>query len=390
MGPQRTSPPSPPHCTRAFLAVACAAFLPLGCANPGPPRPPSLHLPSPVADLAASRVGDTVQLTWTTPDRSTDDLPLAGPFAAEVCQATAVRARDPDPEDPTCQIVLRLSVQPGPSHASVPLPAMATAGPPALLALRLRLRNSRGRAAALSAPALSVAGVAPPPVTVLQAQPAPGGVTLRWTPIPGSDPVLLHRTLVSAAPARTPETARIPETARTPETTLAAATARRTDPGGALDRTAAEGLTYRYTAERVRTLVLDGQTLTLRSPLSAAATVLVRDIFPPAAPTGLASIPGAPGQTAPAIDLSWEPSPEPDLAGYRVYRSDAAPSAPIGSATPTAPAWTLLTPVLLTVPAFHDLKVTPGHAFLYRVTALDTAGNESPSSTPVSETPASP
>ena len=50
--------------------IACAA----GCASPGPPQPPSLNLPEVVKDLTAERVGDVVQLHWTTPDMTTDRL----------------------------------------------------------------------------------------------------------------------------------------------------------------------------------------------------------------------------------------------------------------------------------------------------------------------------
>src|ERR1039458_468789 len=116
------------------------------------------------------------------------------------------------------------------------------------------------------------------------------------------------------------------------------------DAGGTVDRTAAIGATYRYTGQRVRSVAVGGQTLELRSAPSAAATVEVRDVFPPEAPAGLVAAPGfvypsdqrspgAPGfagegdaqkpAIAPAIDLSWDPNPEPRVAGYRVYRQDA-------------------------------------------------------------------
>ncbi len=87
------------------------------------------------------------------------------------------------------------------------------------------------------------------------------------------------------------------------------------DPGGTIDPTAQRGETYRYIAQRVRSVTLDGHALEIRSAPSPSITAVMRDTFPPKAPTGLAAIPAAG-----AIDLSWEPNAEPDLAGYIVYR----------------------------------------------------------------------
>ena len=47
------------------------------CGVPGIPKPPSLDLPQPVADLRAVRKGDSVYLDWTVPTETTDRLPSA-------------------------------------------------------------------------------------------------------------------------------------------------------------------------------------------------------------------------------------------------------------------------------------------------------------------------
>ena len=49
--------------TELLLALIGAALLLAGCGAPGAPQPPSLQLPSPVADLAATRKGDKVTLS---------------------------------------------------------------------------------------------------------------------------------------------------------------------------------------------------------------------------------------------------------------------------------------------------------------------------------------
>ena len=51
----------PSTLTFAALSVLTAAAL-AGCANPGPPRPPSLQLPEMVGDLSAERIGNRVLL----------------------------------------------------------------------------------------------------------------------------------------------------------------------------------------------------------------------------------------------------------------------------------------------------------------------------------------
>ncbi len=371
--PQRAS-----AAPRVASQLSLLALLLAGCANPGPPRPPSLHLPEPVTDLAASRIGDDLDLTWTSPSRSTDDLPLTGHLSAEFCEAPTAAATA------ACQPTLTLNVTPGPNHATLPLPPATRSGPPALLVVRVRIRNAAGRSADLSAPAFTAVGSAPHPVTDLRAGSIQGGARIEWTRIPGGASVLLHRTLLTPPPATAghpppPETDLQADGANTPNPDR--------DPGGTLDRTAAEGNTYRYTAQRLRSVTLDGHPVQLLSSPSPAVTVRIRDIFPPAAPTGLASVPGTPGETTPTIELSWDPNAEPDLAGYWVDRAELLPSPTPAAPSPT---WTRLTPTLLTTPASRDDTVTAGHRYLYRVVAVDTTGNQSPPSTPVEETAATP
>src|SRR6202453_2038290 len=72
------------------VSATLSISLTLSCASPGPPRPPSLRLPLVVKDLTAERVGDEVHLQWTTPEKTTDKLPIKGALTAEIC-------RDPTP-----------------------------------------------------------------------------------------------------------------------------------------------------------------------------------------------------------------------------------------------------------------------------------------------------
>jgi fibronectin type 3 domain-containing protein len=71
------------------------------------------------------------------------------------------------------------------------------------------------------------------------------------------------------------------------------------------------------------------------------------------------------------VDLSWSISPENDVAGYRVYRSEQEGAR-----------GELIQPALVSTPAVRDTSVQLGHRYWYTVTAVDRAGNESAASTP--------
>lgn len=143
------------------------------------------------------------------------------------------------------------------------------------------------------------------------------------------------------------------------------------DPGGLLDTSAVAGATYRYVAQRVRYVTLAGHALELEGEASAPVQVTYRDIFPPSAPRGLQAV--AVGQLAVnpsaglAVDLSWEPSPEDDVAGYNVLRRDAGAGG----------AGTLLNAAPVLAPAYRDTTVAAGRQYVYQVTAVDSHGNVS-------------
>jgi len=111
----------------------------------------------------------------------------------------------------------------------------------------------------------------------------------------------------------------------------------------------------------------------LESADSVPLIVTPKDIFPPAAPQGLvaAVLQGNPA-VAPVVDLSWSISPEADVVGYRVYRSEREGER--GAA---------VTSDLLPTPAYHDAAVQPGRRYWYTVTVVDRSSNESPASATV-------
>ena len=353
--------------TAIFLAAALLTAGISGCASPGPARPPSLHLPRPATGLTATRTGDDVVLHWTTPDKTTDNLNVQPALTAEVCREL--------PPATVCAPVKRLAVHPGPTEAAESLPSQLTAGPAILLAYRVQLFNAKGRSAGLSSPAFAASGAAPPPVVGLKATPVREGAMLEWQPQPAAAAVELDRILVQTKAPQMPSAKQPLQLTPSPPTEVhLRAGGQSADPGGTIDPTAERGEIYRYTAQRVRSVTLDGHALEIRSTLSPTITVVMHDTFPPRTPTGLAAVPSTDG-----IDLSWEPNTEPDLAGYIVYRRQVSVT---GEAIGTP---TRLTSTPTPAPAFSDRTAQPGQSYSYRVTAIDTAGNESPASTEVQE-----
>ena len=411
----------------AVAAVAALALVLLsGCANPGPPQPPSLKLPEIVSGLTASRVGDEVRLQWTTPSRTTDKLLITGPIVAEICRTTpAVAALLPTGAKPGAQmqtlcspVVVRVKVTPGTSQAVDTLAAELTSAPARLLAYRVQLRNAAGRTAGASPAVYAASGPAPQAVDELRGRATKAGVVLEWKAAAqgtvnreqgtqGAESIELVRNVVQSPTATAASTTATTTTASSgsasknglpgakepSESRFRAGGA--VDVGGTVDRTAQIGHAYRYTAQRVRSVQLAGQRLEVRSLLSAEVTVAMLDVFPPDAPVGLVAAPGfaggpTTGQNAgpatdeqaqrPAIDLSWEPEMEPRIAGYRVYRRDLESGAPN--------AWRLLDTEVVPEAAYRDLGVTAGQRYAYRVTAVSDAGKESAPCEEVVETAA--
>jgi len=144
----------------------------------------------------------------------------------------------------------------------------------------------------------------------------------------------------------------------------------------AVDKTVRLHETYEYRAQRVSRAEVDGKAVELVGELSAPVDVEVKDVFPPNVPTELAAVAtlGENG-AAPAIDLSWQPGSEAELAGYIVYRRESDG------------AWQRISPETPGIePGFHDAQVQPGHTYHYAVSAVSKGGQESERSTEAKET----
>ena len=353
------------------LAAALAAVLMLaGCGTPAAPQPPSLKLPVPVADLVASRTGNQVTLTWTMPKKSTDKLLLKNNVPVYVCRYASVGAGGNYVAAGAAP-----PVAPGAQGSfTETLPAELATGAPRPLSYFVELRNHNGRSAGLSNAAVVLAGEAPAPVAGLSAEVRKNGVVLRWESLRAaaqeSSTIRLHRKLLTPPSAKPPQQGLLtPQPEPVEQNLLIDSCALEAIKGScrALDSRIRFGQVYEYRAQRVARVTVEGKTLELAGELSPPVRVEARDIFPPAVPTGLAAV-ATTGENGAgnAIDLSWQPVTDADLAGYAVYRREGDGE------------WQRISPVgPLVPPAFHDSQVQPGHSYRYAVSSIDQGGNES-------------
>jgi len=366
------------------LALLAQGLLLSGCGTPGAPQPPSLNLPDRVTDLTAVRAGNHVTLTWTMPKRNTDKLLLKDSIAVLI---TRKESTGTDAIFDSVGGGLSLAPSSDCSFTDT-LSAALSAGSPHPLTYRVVLNNRKGRSAGPSNAAQVLAGEAPAPVTGLSAEMRKQGVVLHWTAIasPEATAIRLHRKLLTPPTANPHEGPLAPQPEPLDQNLLidSCAPDKSTSLCRALDKTIRFGQSYEYRAQRVARVTVDGKTLELAGELSAPIRVEALDIFPPEVPTGLVAVAtAAENGVAPgaqyAIDLSWQPVAETDLAGYAVYRAEKADRSDA--------AWQRISsgePILS--PAFHDAHVLPGHTYRYAVTSIDQGSHESARSAETEET----
>jgi len=356
------------RCGTALFLALLSGFL-LGCASPGLPSPPSLQLPNPVQDLTAQRVGNVVELQWTMPEQTTDDLDIKGKINIKLCRFAAAG---------NCVVVgAGLNFPPGAkAEYSDSLPPDLLSGPVQPLKYSVQLQNASRHSAGDSNMAASLSGPDVSVVSSLSTTVIERGVLLQWkTEDAAHGPAMsyrIERDLISEEKKPAPPTQKTPTKSplmvSAPEQThvVLRATPDATQGGieTILDATAKMGESYRYRVQRVLTV----NKVEAWSDASPAVTVAVRDVFPPRRPIGLEAVFDK-AEAAAFVDLSWTPNTEEDLAGYIVYRRDLDSGAAAVRISPAN--------VLLDSPAFHDADVLAGHRYAYSVSAVDKSGNES-------------
>jgi hypothetical protein len=361
--------PSGPNFALLFSIVLLAVG---GCGAPGEPTPPSPPIPTAITDLSARQDGDGVQLTFTLPSKTVSGDRLEQPPAVEVHRGSLKPDGSPDAKSfRVVQTIPGVMVEHYRSEEHIqvvdPVPPEQGRAHPNGLAYRVRTRASRRRASGESNTVMIHMLPVAERIPSLQSHVTETVIELSWpapTRTSAGDPLgpiveyHVYRGEIDPASAEAAAKNLTQAEWKSPLSLLG-----RSPTGNYGDGSFEFEKTYVYT---VRTVISQGGA-SIESGDSAPAVVAPHDIFPPAVPQGLvaALIGESPGH-APEVDLSWSINTEPDLAGYRLYRSEQ-------QSTPGE----LVTPDLLLSPAYRDTSVQPGHHYWYSVTAVDRSGNES-------------
>ncbi len=348
-----------------LFALAALSLAPT-CGKRTPPLPPLERIPQRTEELTGDQRGNLIILSWPAPRRNAGQGSVQSIRRVDVYRV-AEKLNAPLPmteEEFAARATLIGSVdydeirRAGDSLTYQD--SLELAGQPARLRYAIRYVNAAGQRAAFSNffPFEPAAKIAEPP-TNLEKTESETAIMITWEApkanIDGSTPVNLlgynvYRTAVSQ-----PQSGKSPLN-KTPLTATQYP-----------DKNFKFGEKYNYVVRAVSLGTLARPVESLDSSTVAAEP---RDTYPPSAPT--LSQPGlAPGRIA----LFWAANPEPDIAGYLLYR-----------ATNANGPWTQVTPTLYTKTTFTDENVESGKTYFYYLIAVDTAGNQSKPSEIVSET----
>jgi fibronectin type 3 domain-containing protein len=310
----------------AFLWLAVSLG---GCGYVGYPLPPAGNIPLPIANVKASQIGDKMIVEFTEPLITTEGLPIKRLGGLDVRIGQKI--------DPFSAGVWAEKAKPVPAKLSetgivtVDVPVKDWIGQDVIIGVRTT--NVKGKASTWSNFANLHVAAAPAVPTGLHAESDPHGSKLTWT---GSSPSYrVFRKLPGDK-----------EGAQIGEPTEASF----------VDETAEYDKKYVYWV-----VAVDGGA---RSPESETYEFTSIDKFAPATPSGVTAIIGPV-----SVELAWESNIEPDLRGYRVYRS-------VGGAEPERLAE-------VASPAFSDKKPVAGKKHSYTITAIDKRDNESAKSAAV-------
>jgi hypothetical protein len=318
-----------PSCLRPALSrvVFAALFLTTNCGYVGEPLPPLANVPGRVLDLSAVQRGAAISASFTLPTVTTENFPIKAPLHLDL----RIGPR-PDPFRESDWLATAMPLPEGPVEngiAHYSIPSAPWLGKSMVVGVRVIGANEKASAWSNF---VTVPVVAPPPVPMnVSAVAVPEGVRLSWQAAGTNFRVLRRSDNEDFAP--------IGDATQSPYT----------------DTSAEFGKPYTY---RVVTIAKIDEEHSAESELSADVSITPKDTFPPVVPTGLRATPAPNG-----IELSWEGNTEADLAGYRIYRSEAGgPFERIAEAV---------------LPAYADRMVEHGKTYRYAITSFDRTGNES-------------
>lgn len=302
--------------------VAGVALLAVSCGYVGDPLPPALHIPQPVQDLRVQQVESQLEVAFTIPPKTTDNLPTTDLTLVELRVGRMPEGGwNQDAWAAGAKAIALDATEPGPAEGSVDVKEYA--GQEIVAAVRMETKKRRSSAWSN----LAIIRIEPPVITPTDfvADSAADGAVLHWKGHDG--PMLIFR---DGAP--------VGEGAH----------------GSFTDKGAVLGKTYSYE--------IQARGDKAHGKRSAERRLTIEDRFPPAAPAGLQLAAGAG-----TLELTWTPNPEGDVLGYIVQR--AVGDGPFADAAN-----------YLDAPAYTDRNVQRGMRYRYRVMALDLRKNQSATS----------
>ena len=346
----------PKRIIQALVLASAAGWL-FGCGVQGTPHPPRLEYPAKITNLSVVQIGQSLELHFTLPQQTTDGERLTKPLEVEILRAVAPQGAGMAKLEPEVWTrLMRDEWLPYAKDNNISYSAHLTErefhdwrGQTLVVGVRTLTRGFRHRALE-SDPSnfvdVPIYDVSEPVGGVncvvtekaVEVQFSPPTRTLSGAPIHDLAGYRIYRSSTGLAGSFE----LLGETATSPYR----------------DSQFEFGQTYYY---QVSAVFGKPGHLAMCDP-SPAVKVLVKDIFPPAPPQGLAGL-----YSAGAVELVWTANTETDLAGYNVYRLDnQAPHRVNKELVPT--------------PIFRDTTAPPGENLVYYVTAVDLSGNESKAS----------
>ncbi|MFN8008135.1 MAG: hypothetical protein U0V70_14150 [Terriglobia bacterium] len=351
----------------ALPSAALLLFLLAHCGNIGDPLPPLVQIPTKVSDLQALQVGNTVRLSWSLSKANTDGsappslkgieifrLPVEGLF--QNASGKTVFPESVEPWRVLRQTELE-NFKPGEKLtlvdplAGVPLKSIAQT----TLGYALKAFNNKGQDAGYSNVVVIKLFSPPEPPHNLKSVLSEKAIETLWEE-PASN---LDGSAVDTPLRFVVYRSDDPKVA--PGVRL---TSSPTNGNSFKDETMELGKTYYYSIRTVASPNAGG----IESLDSERLEVTNLDVYPPRPPSEITAI-----SNGENISLVWPANPEPDLAGYLVYR--AGPEKKFEK----------LTNQPITMASWVDTAVAKGQVYFYKIQAVDQKGNVSNFSEEISE-----
>lgn len=350
---------------RLFVLILALVFL-VACGTPGAPQPPSLNIPKPVNNLKAVRKGETVTLSWTAPQKTTDGALFRRTGKMILRRSTGDGQSAVDlGELPLTAAYNGQESHPETFQDSIRQPLLSSSAD--FVTYTVEAVNNAGKSGGQSNTIAVPLVPTPSPPNPIEVKAVPQGVSISWNPIwPPEGHTNLNVQYVYRIMRRQGDSNQSPVMVKQLEAGNGAAIV--------IDSGIEWGKQYQYWVTPVTLWRRDGlQQGEVEGDDSGVEPVTPLDVFPPAVPSGLQAVSSQMGQSW-FVDLTWNPNNDSDLAGYNVYRrtEDTQP--------------VRINQGLVKTPAFRDDNVQPGAKYLYSISAIDLRNNESARSQEASET----